>query len=245
MRKTIDEMAKQLQQHNLTVLENAKKKDDNRTGGRAQDGHALMDFTSMPSYCILDSSSLNHMAASKDDFFSIEESTRSPIYLGDATPAKVRGEGIIDLEGGCFTNVFHVPSLSANILLIYHITHSISRRKVEFTLDSAVITDISTGSQLAHRIADHGSRLYFFSHFVPKYIINVFLSQYNDIRRLWHEIFGNLNYKYLYQLNNENMVQGLPAIKFTSGVCQGCILDKHPEQKFDKGKAQRAYLTLG
>jgi hypothetical protein len=34
MRKTIDEMAKQLHQHNLTVPENAKKKDDNRTGGR-------------------------------------------------------------------------------------------------------------------------------------------------------------------------------------------------------------------
>jgi hypothetical protein len=35
MRKTIDEMAKQLQQHNLTMPENAKKKDDNRMGGRA------------------------------------------------------------------------------------------------------------------------------------------------------------------------------------------------------------------
>jgi hypothetical protein len=35
MRKTIDEMDKQLQQHNLTVPENAKKKDDNIMGGRA------------------------------------------------------------------------------------------------------------------------------------------------------------------------------------------------------------------
>jgi hypothetical protein len=35
MRKTIDEMVEQLQQHNLTMPENAKKKDDNRTGGRA------------------------------------------------------------------------------------------------------------------------------------------------------------------------------------------------------------------
>jgi len=119
MRKTIDEMAKQLQQHNLTVPENAKKKDDNRTGdgrGRARDGHALMAVTSTPSAWILDSGASNNMAASKDEFSSIEESTRSPIYLGDATPAKVCGEGIVDLEGGCFTNVLHVPSLSANIL---------------------------------------------------------------------------------------------------------------------------------
>jgi hypothetical protein len=41
------------------------------------------------------------------------------------------------------------------------------------------------------------------------------------------------------------MVEGLPAIKFTSGVCQGCILGKHPEKKFDKGKAQRASSPLG
>jgi transposase InsO family protein len=41
------------------------------------------------------------------------------------------------------------------------------------------------------------------------------------------------------------MVEGLLAIKFTSGVCQGCILGKHPERKFDKGKAQRDYSSLG
>ena len=141
--------------------------------------------------------------------------------------------------------MFHVPSLSKNILSIYQISHFGSGRKVEFTLDSTVITDISTGSQLAHGIADHGSRLYFLSHFVPKYISTIFLSQYNDISRLWHEIFGHINYKYLHQLCKENMVEGLPTIKFTSGVCQGCILGKHLEKKFDKGKAQRDYSPLG
>jgi hypothetical protein len=48
-----------------------------------------MAVKSTPSSWILDSSESNHMAASKDEFSSIEESTRSPIYLGDATPAKV------------------------------------------------------------------------------------------------------------------------------------------------------------
>jgi hypothetical protein len=55
MRKTIDEMAKQLQQHNLTVPENAKKKDDIKIGGRPRDGNSLMVVTSTPSYWILDS----------------------------------------------------------------------------------------------------------------------------------------------------------------------------------------------
>jgi hypothetical protein len=146
MRETIDDMAKQLQQHNLTVPENAKKKDDNRTGGREQDGHDLMAITSNPSAWILNSGASNHMVASKDEFSSIEESTRSSIYLGDATPTKVCREGIVDIEGGFFTNVLNVPSLFVNILSIYNITHFRSVRKVEFTLDSAVIIDISTGS---------------------------------------------------------------------------------------------------
>jgi hypothetical protein len=133
--------------------------------------------------------------------------------------------------------VLHVPSLSTNIFLIYQITYSDSGRKVELTPDSTVITDISTGSQLAHGIADHGSRLYFFSHFVPKSVSTVFMSQSDDIISLWHEIFVHLNYNYLHQLNKENMVEGLSAIKFTSDVCQGCILGKNPEKKFDKGKA--------
>jgi hypothetical protein len=141
--------------------------------------------------------------------------------------------------------VLHVPSLSTNILSIYHITHFFSRRKVEFTPDPIVITDISTGSQLAHGIANHGSRLYFFSHFVPKSISTVFMSQSNDINRLLHEIFGHINYRYFHQLSKENMVEGLPSIKFTSSVCQGCILGNHPEKKFDKGKAQRDYSPHG
>jgi hypothetical protein len=93
--------------------------------------------------------------------------------------------------------VLHVTSLFSNLLSIYHITHSIFGRKVEFTPDSAVITDISTGSQHAHGIADNNSRLYLFSHFVPKFINTVFLSQYNNIIKLWHEIFFHLNYNYL------------------------------------------------
>ena len=30
------------------------------------------------------------------------------------------------------------------------------------------------------------------------------------------------------------MVSKLPKIKFSKGVCQGCILGKHPEHKYDR-----------
>jgi hypothetical protein len=40
------------------------------------------------------------------------------------------------------------------------------------------------------------------------------------------------------------MVKGFPSIHFSEGVCEGCILDKHPEEKFEKGKETRTSSSL-
>ena len=41
------------------------------------------------------------------------------------------------------------------------------------------------------------------------------------------------------------MVEGLTVIKETTGICKGCVVGKHPEHKFDQGKASRATCILG
>ena len=40
------------------------------------------------------------------------------------------------------------------------------------------------------------------------------------------------------------MVEGLLAIKYTKGICKGCIVCKHHESKFDWGKESRAKSIL-
>ena len=40
------------------------------------------------------------------------------------------------------------------------------------------------------------------------------------------------------------MVIGLPNIKFSKGVFQGCILGKHPEHKYEKASHERTYAPL-
>ena len=40
------------------------------------------------------------------------------------------------------------------------------------------------------------------------------------------------------------MVIGLPNIKFSKGVYQGCILGKHPEHKFEKASHERTSAPL-
>ena len=40
------------------------------------------------------------------------------------------------------------------------------------------------------------------------------------------------------------MVEGSPNINFSKGVCEGCVLGKHPREKFDTDKIHKASSPL-
>ena len=46
------------------------------------------------------------------------------------------------------------------------------------------------------------------------------------------------------QLQNYKMVEGFPSIQTSNGVCVGCLVGKHPENRYDVGKAHRAASTF-
>jgi hypothetical protein len=46
------------------------------------------------------------------------------------------------------------------------------------------------------------------------------------------------------QLIKPGMVEGLPDIHFSKGICEGCVLGKQPQEKFDKGKTKKASFPL-
>jgi hypothetical protein len=70
------------------------------------------------------------------------------------------------------------------------------------------------------------------------------LTHADESSRIWHERFGHLNFRYMQQLSKHKLVDGLPDIHFSKGVCEGCVLRKHPQEKFDKGKSQQASTPL-
>ena len=41
------------------------------------------------------------------------------------------------------------------------------------------------------------------------------------------------------KISKKGMVDGLLDIHFSKGICEGCVLGKHPQEKFDKGKTQK------
>ena len=83
-----------------------------------------------------------------------------------------------------------------------------------------------------------------FSHFLPYSNPSALLIHANEERKLWHEIFGHINYKCISDLSDKDMVIGLPKIKFSKGVFQGCILGKHPEHKYEKASHERTFAPL-
>ena len=113
-------------------------------------------------------------------------------------------------------------------------THIGSPKKIIFSPDDVEITEISNGKFITKGVVYHTSKVYMFSHFLPYSNPSTLLIHANEERKIWHEIFGHLNYKYLSDLSEKYMVIGLPKIKFSKGVCEGCILGKHPSTNLRK-----------
>lgn len=98
---------------------------------------------------------------------------------------------------GTFENVLYVHNLTTNLLSIYQITHYGDVKKVEFTPKSVMVKDIENDALVEVGQANHNSRFYSFSHFVPQSPYMALLTHSNSENKLWHVRFGHLNYHYL------------------------------------------------
>ena len=135
--------------------------------------------------------------------------------------------------------------MAANLLSVYQMTHTREAKRVTLTLDEVDIDEISSNKLVALGYVDRQVRMYKFSHFLPNSIGKVLLFHANETNKLWHERFVHMNYKYLQALNKDGLVEGLPLIKTSNGACIGCVVGKHPNRSYEKGKARRDTQVLG
>jgi hypothetical protein len=163
--------------------------------------------------------------------------------MGDNSSVEVTGKGRIELTNRSFKNMLHVPKIFVNLLSVYQITNSSTEKKVIFTPNFVDIYDMQTNSRVSTSEVNHQSRLYTFSEFIEPDSA-LLLTHADESSRIWHERFGHLNFRYMQQLSKQSLVDGLPEIHFSKGVREGCVLEKHPQEKFDKGKSQRASTPL-
>jgi hypothetical protein len=243
MKNKRDLMTQIIQKNNLgdQIPEGAKKKPEDHAP--KVNHHALFVFHFALVSWIMGSSASHHMAATQDILSYLNAYNGPPILMGDDSPIKVVKKGRVELDHGSFENVLHVPQISVNLLSMYHITVSCSRKKVYFTPDSMSIFNMQDNSKIVVGEINHQSWLYTFSKFIEpnSYVL---LTHVDDSSRLWHKRFGHLNLRYMQQLIKKGMVTGLPDIHFSKWVCEGCVLGKNPQEMFESGKAHRASSPL-
>jgi hypothetical protein len=243
MKKQIDLMAQVLYHNNLGnfIPEGAKKNKEEDNAPKKGNHHALVAINSSFDSWIIDYGASHHMAAKEKVFTSLSSCSIPPILMGNDTPLAVAGEGRVELPNGSFENVLHIPKLSINLLSFYQITQT--GKKVEFTSYSFYVLDMHDNSIIAIGEVYHKSRLYKFTNFVD-HNSSLLLTHVDDSSRVWHEIFGHLNFRYMQRLAKKRMVKGFPNIHFSEAVSEGCILGKHHEEKFEKRKAKRTSSSL-
>jgi hypothetical protein len=107
-----------------------------------------------------------------------------------------------------------------------------------FTPDAVDIYDMQTNSRFSTDEVNHQFRIYTFYEFIEPNS-SLLLTHVDERNMIWHKRFGNLNFRYMQQLSKQGLVDGLLDIHFSKGICEGCVLGKHPQEKFDKGKTHR------
>ena len=168
MKNTIDQMEKILEQHNISLPEGARKTESREnTEDRDERCHALKANCSKSHAFLIDSGASNHMVASRESFSSLQLTDGPSIHMGDDTHIRAEGKGSIKLKHGVFKYVLYVPSLATNVLSVDHMTHTGPPKRVLFGLDSVDISNISTGKIVVKGVANHASKAYEFSHFLP------------------------------------------------------------------------------
>ena len=155
----------------------------------SQSGYALNVSSSSHSHeWLIDSGASYHMAKNKAMFSSLHDCNTKNIYVGDDRSLNVVGTGTVHLDNGQFNDVLCVPTLSSNLLSVYHITHSGEGKIVEFSPHDVVIKDLRDPKQiLATGIADDSTRLYKFHNFGSSNLPSVFVAHNDEVSKLWHE----------------------------------------------------------
>ena len=124
MRRIIDEMALLLKKHNITVPASARKVDHREETEEQETCHALKASCSTAHAFLIDSRASNHMVAYKESFSSLQSFDGPSIQMGNNNKFQTKGKVSIKLEHGKFKDVLYVPSLAANLLSVYQMTHT-------------------------------------------------------------------------------------------------------------------------
>ena len=192
----------------------------------------------------IDSAATSHMSNNKSIFKNyLEYKMPTNIFLGDDTVVLAIGEGKVDLKSCKNSNidiklekVMYVPRLSKNLLSVPAM--ALIGAEIMFNKGNCIVK--KNGKE--YIIGDLLDNKLYKMNTIPEYA-NASTASTITSREIWHCRFGHLNYNYIKEMENKQMVNGMDfdvVNKSTDKHCEAWILGKMQKKPMPKQSSNRA-----
>ncbi|KAI5342698.1 hypothetical protein L3X38_010574 [Prunus dulcis] len=199
---------------------------------------------SMEEVWYLDSGCSNHMTGREDVLIDIDRNVTAKVAMGTGQLVDVIGKGSLMVETKMgrkyIKEVLLVSGLKENLLSVGQMMEH--GYFLIFGDNKAEVYDDSSPSNLVARVHMKGNRSFPLKLQTDLHV--ALTASINQLTLLWHRRMGHLNFQSLKLLQNEDMVFGLPEIKNTNAVCEGCTFGKQCRKAFPKEANSRATTPL-
>ncbi|CAN6560926.1 unnamed protein product [Malus baccata var. baccata] len=192
----------------------------------------------------VDSGCSNHMTGREDLLENIDRSVTAKVEMGTGDLVNVVGKGelmVATKQGKRYIKeIMLVPGLKENLLSVGQMMEH-GYYLVFEGIEVRIYEDF-TCSNLVVKIPMKGNRS-----FPLKLQPGIQIAMRASVRQaaeIWHRRLGHLNMNALMQLQEHDMVTGLPGLRMNFTVCEGCVIGKHFRDVFPKETNWRAELPL-
>ncbi|GAU16533.1 hypothetical protein TSUD_167640 [Trifolium subterraneum] len=179
----------------------------------------------------IDSGCSNHMCGIKEWFHDLDESFRESVRLGDDSQMSVMGKGNVKLQMNgivqIITGVYFIPKLKNNLLSL----GQLQEKNLTFVIKNnwCKVYHRDKGMIMCSQMASN--KLFPIMAEAKQVCLQ---ANIEDITQLWHCRYGHLNIKGLQNLQQKNMVIGLPKFEESNHVCADCLRGKQHRESIPK-----------
>ena len=186
-------------------------------------------------YWYLDSGCSRHMSGDRKQFLSLTAHEGGKVTFGDNSKGTILGIGKVGKSlSHAISDVYYVDGLQHNLLSISQLCDK--GNKVEFKDNLCHIVNLQTNELVCQGFRHENVYITYLNQ-IPENK-SICLSAVSDRDQwLWHKRMGHVSFRLLNKLRSQELVIGLPNIKFEADrVCEECAKGKQVKSFFKPKK---------